>query len=338
MLALFALLPNLVKWVGAALTFVPSRLGLVQVVSPAEVIAVDISSSPSNVAITRAGEYALFTANYDLLSINEFVLAAKAKPWFKLADAAGNQVPVTLIERGLALYDTPFAPGRPVARFQVPLAGAYSMTHPRRPDFVYVVPDYTHGEEGAIGLYMLAQAVGLIAGGWYLRKRLRKRPTLVVVPPPSRLTRERFVAEQATTQDALPSTPARPWRAQPVPPPAAALELPVTDVRDVLLMVHQDELGMQAAETEVELLFLSQPTGAHGFTWGAKLGLAPFEAAGYSQGARVSDLVKLRYEGWPSACIKCGQPLEHLQLQWWFVRDQQGLPGLRHIECPPRRT
>ena len=32
-LASFALLPSLVKWVGAAFTFLPSRLGLLQVVA-----------------------------------------------------------------------------------------------------------------------------------------------------------------------------------------------------------------------------------------------------------------------------------------------------------------
>ncbi len=96
-----------------------------------------------------------------------------------------------------------------MARFEVPLAGAYSMTHPSRPDFVYVVPDYTHGEEGAISLYMLVQAGGLMAGGWYLRKKLRKPPTLIVVPPPSRLARERFVAEQVAREPALPKSTAR---------------------------------------------------------------------------------------------------------------------------------
>jgi hypothetical protein len=94
---------------------------------------------------------------------------------------------------------------------------------------------------------------------------------------------------------------------------------------------------MPQAEAEVEALMLSQPGGVSGAGWGAKLGLTPFETSAYSQGAGMGDLLKLRYEAWPTSCIRCGQPIDYQKLRWWLVRDQDGRPALRHVECPPQQ-
>jgi hypothetical protein len=336
-LAAFAFLPNIVKWVGAVFTFVPGQLGLIDVVTPDEVMPVDMIASPTEIEFVRAGEYAVFTANMDLLTIHEAVLDAKAKPWFRLADSDEQLIAVTLVERGLALYDTPLAAGRPVALFEIPAAGTYTMTHPRREDFVYVVPDTTTGNEGAIGAYMVAQAIALGFGGWYLRRKLRKPPTKIVAPPPSPLARQRYRAEQAASE--RPATlPTRPSRAAAAQPEPVADEASAPDARDVLQMVHDGQLTLANAEAEIEARFLAQPAGAPNTNWGASLALATYEATAYAQGAGTHDLLKLRYEGWPSVCTKCGQPLDFKQLGWWFVRDDQGRPGLRHIDCAPGKA
>jgi hypothetical protein len=335
-LAAFAFLPNLVKWVGAVFTFLPGQLGLIQVVGPDDVLPVDMTDSPTTVTFARPGEYALFTANLDLLSINEAILAAKAKPWFRLADSNGSQIAVTMIERGLAFYDTPFARGRPVARFEVLDPGPYTMTHPRRPDFVYLVPDYTRGKEDAIGMYMLLQAAALAAGVWYLRRKTRKPLVVIKPPPPSRLTRERFVSEMADSDPSPPSARARPWDVEPALGSPVRDAGPPPDARDVLRMLHSNELTHQQAEAEIEALLLSQPAGAHGSEWGRSLALSAPEAAAYSQGAGAADLLALRYGAWPSSCVNCGQRIDYQHMRWWFVRDEQGRPGLRHVDCPPK--
>ena len=196
-LAAFAILPTLFKWTGAILTFVPGQLGLIHVVSPAEVQAVDMSTSPTRIAFDKAGRYALFTQNYDLLVINDAVLAAKAKPWFRLTPEYGQEITVTLVDRGMAIFDTPFAGGRPVARFEISEPGTYTMLHPTRRDLVYIVPDYTFGDEGWIGFWILLQATAIGIGAGYLRRRNSKRRTVRIVPPPSPRARERLKAEEA---------------------------------------------------------------------------------------------------------------------------------------------
>lgn len=336
-LAAFALLPSLAKWVGAALAFLPSRVGLMQVVMPSEVLKLDFSASPTAVVFARPGNYALFTSNLDLLTINDAVLTAKAKPWFRLTRENGDQVDVTLVERGLALYDTPLAQGRPVAVFSVRRAGMYTLTHPTRPDVVYIVPDYTSGREGRITTYMLLEATALGAGLYFLRRRLRKRPVVVVLPPPSRLSREKFVAETTGSQNNLESPPPRTSSMEPHPSQNAESEPPPENARDILGLVRENIITVEQAETEIEALLLSQPAGTHSANWGAKLALTRHEAAAYAQGAGVRDLMTWRDAGWPTTCSKCGAALEPLQLSWWFVRDPQGTPGLRHIDCPPRK-
>jgi hypothetical protein len=111
---------------------------------------------------------------------------------------------------------------------------------------------------------------------------------------------------------------------------------PDPHARDVLRLVHAEELTAQQAEAEVEALMSSQPAGASGATWGTQLALTPFETAAYAQGASIGDLLKLRYTGWPTSCIKCGQPIEYHEIRWWLMRDEIGEPALRHVECPPR--
>jgi hypothetical protein len=325
----------MVKWVGAVFTFLPGRLGLIKVVTPQEVMRVDMSASPTSVVFISTGRYALFTANYDLLAINEAVLAAKAKPWFRLTGSGGDQVAIALVERGLAVYDTPLASGRPVARFEIAHAGSYTMTHPSRRDFAFIVPDYSSGEESTITFFMLAQAAALGAAGWYVRKRTKKPLTKIVAPPPSRLSRERFKAEQPELEPSPPRSVSRPWSGNPVPAMVVSETEWDPNARDVLRLAQAEQLTAQQAEAEVEALMSSQPAGASGAGWGTPLALTPFETAAYAQGASIGDLLKLRYTGWPTSCIKCGQPIDYHEVRWWFMRDEIGEPALRHIECPP---
>jgi hypothetical protein len=105
-----------------------------------------------------------YTDNYDLLVINDAIVTAGAKPWFRLESLQNNaqEFNITLIERGLTIYDTPLAKGRPVARFNITQPGEFTVTHPIRPTNVYIVPDYITGNEGWINFLAIIQIVALI--------------------------------------------------------------------------------------------------------------------------------------------------------------------------------
>jgi hypothetical protein len=164
------------KYVGATLTFIPSRLGLFQVVSRNEVIPVDIHSSPTSVSFTKPGRYLLYTDDYDLLVINDAIITGKAKPWIIIQSDSGEPVLVTLINRGMAIYDTPFARGRPVVSFRILLPGVYTLAHPRKPIDIYIVPDYLSGHEGKITFWICLEIaiVGLIIWFFIWHRRTGK--------------------------------------------------------------------------------------------------------------------------------------------------------------------
>jgi hypothetical protein len=173
----FFSLPSLVKYAGAVLTFVPAQLGLMDAVTPDEVMPVDMSASPTSLAFGKPGKYALFTDSYDLLVINDAVVAAQGKPWFRLVSESEGEIEITLVQRGMALYDTPFAKGRPVAHFEIVEHGTYSMIHPARPTQAFVVPDYTFGSEAWIAFLMVLQGLilALLLWRWWRARQARRK-------------------------------------------------------------------------------------------------------------------------------------------------------------------
>ena len=164
----FLSLGNIVKQVGAVLTFVPAKLGIIETVTREEVVSMDITESPSTVTFNKIGKYLLYTDNSDLLEINDAILAAPdAKPWVRVISVSDEtELKVVLIERGLTIHDTPLAKGRPVASFEITDPGEYTIMHPRRPDTSYLVPDYITGNESFINFLMIIQVVVLI---WIIR-------------------------------------------------------------------------------------------------------------------------------------------------------------------------
>jgi hypothetical protein len=333
----FFALPNLVKWGGAVFTFLPAQLGLIDVVAPAEVRPVHMGQNPTAITFDQPGKFALFTQNFDLLVINDAVVAAHSKPWIKVVASDGREVPVTLVERGMSFFDTPFAKGRPVALFEITEPGTYNMRHPTRDDFTYIVPDYTFGREGWIIFWMLLQLAIVAAGAWYWMRKRNPPLRRIAVPRPTSESRIRFVEEAAQSDDAAAAPAPLPggrWSPGPVAPAADISAVPDPDARDILALLHDGRITPQQAETEFDALLQEQTKSSAG--WSAKLGFSQPEATAYSQGASMADLVKFRYEGWPTRCDACGQSLDYLDLRWWFARDAVGAAALRHIQCPPK--
>jgi hypothetical protein len=182
LLLAFFRIPEIVKYTGAVLMYIPSKIGLVDMVKPREVIAESLANSPTTVALPERGAYALYTENYDLLNLHNAAVESGKLDWIKIQpEASGQAISFDIVDRGLALYDTPFARGRPLLTFSVPQAGRYQIIHPTRPDTFYIVPDDFTGKESAI-LLVICLEVGLIfavVSVIFMRRdaprRLRKR-------------------------------------------------------------------------------------------------------------------------------------------------------------------
>jgi hypothetical protein len=162
----------IIKSIGAIFMFLPNKLGLVDMVYPRDVLVADFSRSPMNVNFTKEGNYLLYTNSYDLLVINDAVVEGKAAPWIKVISPGGQSMKVEMISRGLILFDTPFADGRPVIRFSISTPGEYEILHPTRPIDVYFVPDYLTGNVEFLTLLSIIQL--LIFGYPLINYGLRK--------------------------------------------------------------------------------------------------------------------------------------------------------------------
>ena len=168
-------LPILFKSVGAVLGFVPDKLGLIHTVHADEVIEVDLSVSPSSIAIPKPGDYVLYTGNYDLLVINDAVVEAQSDGWLTMKSENGDSIPVRFISRAMAWYDTIYAKGRPVATFSIEAPGTYTITHPTRHDAASIVPNYVSGRENLITFIYLVEVAILVFIVWDIRGAIRER-------------------------------------------------------------------------------------------------------------------------------------------------------------------
>lgn len=168
-------LGSVAKLVGSLFLYLPDKLGIVRQVERSEVISFDLSHTPTTVDLPAAGRYAFYIADVDLLSLTDQIMETDAAPWLAVkALDGGRTLPVTFIRRGMALYDTPFAPGRPVMRFDAPAAGRYELSHLARPALAAVAPDYTSGHETVLLLVyvvQIAMVVGAPSLWYYLRHR-----------------------------------------------------------------------------------------------------------------------------------------------------------------------
>jgi hypothetical protein len=168
-------LGDVLKIAGSPFLFIPGALGMVQTVGPEDVRTVQMADSPTIVRLMQPGLYAVYIDDTDLLAITDSLINANGNPWLKVkALDNGEKIPAALIDRGLRLYDTPYARGRPVVNFAITRPGAYELTHPRRNITMSIVPDYSTGRETLFTLIYLVQ-IALVAGivVFFWRRRTR---------------------------------------------------------------------------------------------------------------------------------------------------------------------
>lgn len=169
----FLRIADVVKYTGTALMYIPAKLGLIDMVMPKDVIPLPLAENPSMITIPSPGQYVMYLNNYDMLVVHDAIVARDSEPWMILQpEDLDTQIELTLIGRGLAWYDTPFARGRPVVTFTIDEPGTYQFTHPARKDNMYLVPDAVTGKESLITFWVLAE-IALIGGVifYIVRKR-----------------------------------------------------------------------------------------------------------------------------------------------------------------------
>ena len=173
LLAFFSL-SQLVKSFGSIFLFLPDQLGIIQTPTRAEIAALDMSGQSTTVLkFERPGLYTVYTNDYDLLVINDELIAHQLDPWLKIsAHKSGQAVRVEYVERGLRLYDTPLAKGRPIHIFFIETPGLYEVQHLTKDAIISFLPDYMTGNEDLLIFSYGGQAAILltIAGIFYQRK------------------------------------------------------------------------------------------------------------------------------------------------------------------------
>ncbi|MGB9641439.1 MAG: hypothetical protein ACPL4H_11050 [Anaerolineales bacterium] len=177
-------LGEIVKGLGFLLYIPLDKLGLVRQVTKDEVTAVDMSVTNQEIDFEVAGQYAFYTSNLDLLLITDAILEGENKPWIRLEKLDdGQQIKVEFIERGLMVYDTPFAKGRPIFTFFIPSHGKYRMQNATQPGAVgYFVRDYISGNEQKYTIFFISEIILIcLPIGWLGLHRARRKINKVII-------------------------------------------------------------------------------------------------------------------------------------------------------------
>ena len=161
---MFSSLDNLVKTIGRVMMIVPSQMGFYPLSSADEVVPVSMTSNPTDLTLIHAGTYQVFADDYDLLNITMQIENSQSSPWLVVnSKSSGASIPVNYIHRGLRVYDTPYAAGRPIFSIDIPSPGVYQLSHPSRPANIYFVPDQTSQYAGTI-MFSFVVEIALLAG------------------------------------------------------------------------------------------------------------------------------------------------------------------------------
>ena len=168
---------QVIKQTGDVFLFIPSKLGLVQRVTPEEI---SVSNSEITLEI-KSGKYFIYAGFNSMIPIrlktnNGVSMGMKSQ-------TTGEQITVLTVERGIRPYDTPLAKGRPIFKFEITTPDKYEISFDRNSYYsggiFTVVPDYTTGKETVITIaYAIQIAILIVLFGIfyypvYQRKQVR---------------------------------------------------------------------------------------------------------------------------------------------------------------------
>jgi hypothetical protein len=158
LLVALCLLSDVIKYVGAPFLYLPSRLGLIEVVERDQIQTLAKYSQETLLEFEEPGIQVIYTDDYDLLLASIQLEQNDGNPWINVTRfETGEKIPAEFVSRGLMPYDTPQAAGRPVIMFDVPSAGMYKIQHPSKPTDISVLPDYNTGKESILFFSYLLQ-------------------------------------------------------------------------------------------------------------------------------------------------------------------------------------
>lgn len=176
LLVAFLSLGDILKYAGAPFLFLPCKLGMVEEVSSNEVVSFRLESRQTSLKFAAPGHYVLYTADYDLLTISDEIGISGSPPWLNINNtAAGEAVEVVYVNRGLRMYDSVLARGRPIYRFLIENPGVYTLDYPTRKAQVSILPDATFGKETMLFLAYALQIGVILAPLGFLYYRRRRR-------------------------------------------------------------------------------------------------------------------------------------------------------------------
>jgi hypothetical protein len=176
LMVVFSLIGDLVKATGYVFMFLPDKAGLVRQVKGEEINLLERDKRLSFVALQQPGYYFLYTDDLDLLEMADQISGVKSEPWLSVIEqSSGRRVSVEFVTRGLQIYDTPLAKGRPVFRFEIKTPGRYQFNHPARQANLALVPDYITGNEEVILFFIVLQVliIGIPLGRFALKRYQR---------------------------------------------------------------------------------------------------------------------------------------------------------------------
>ena len=177
-------LPEIIKVTGAVFLVIPRQLGLVRQVTPGEIQVVDMFAREQQVTLAQPGRYLVYY-DFPLFVDSTVHFTWNSPPRFMLTlHGTDERTSMTEIQRGLRLYDTPFARGRPIYGFEIEQAGTYHLIHSPRPVMVSFVPDYITGRESALAWSIGMQfgvILAVICGLYYRRRRHRQQRLVEIV-------------------------------------------------------------------------------------------------------------------------------------------------------------
>ena len=182
LLCLLMVLLISLKMIGYYFLLIPARLGLVQLAAPSEIWRVDLRTATQvRIVLERPGLYAAYSLDTEILTRADRACQDGFAPWFHVQlETTGETIPLSCVARGMALYDTPFAAGRPFYTFEVRTPGKYLVQYSHAQGVLYIVPDYTTGHEAAIvAIYVVEFLILLIPPGLVIYLQLRYRQARV---------------------------------------------------------------------------------------------------------------------------------------------------------------
>jgi len=101
---------------------------------------------------------------------------------------------------------------------------------------------------------------------------------------------------------------------------------------DLVGLLASDKISLSDAEVSFERAQAAAIAGEIDDLY-TYLGMSNWEGKAYAHGATLEALARMRNEGWPDRCCRCGDPIE-IEGLWVFRYGLGGVPALRHLTCP----